>query len=320
MRKFIGLDLGGTSVKAGVVDDNGVVLSRLQQKVGDDASQRTSASVVALLAECSHKVVAMAQLKMSDISGIGIGSPGILDTDRGIVIAAANFKDWNNVHLTKLLSEALSLPVKLENDANAALLAEAWIGAAKGKTNVVMITLGTGIGGGLLIDGRILRGMGMAGEVGHQLLVDGGRECGCGQRGCFETYASGRGVARSAAESKELNAQFPGTKLDATQVFALATRERNTSAQIIIHQWAGYMATGLLNIARIVDPHVIILGGGVALNDGVVPMVTEAFLQRAWRFEAGKPAIRLAQVGNDAGLIGAAYVGRLYVESTRARM
>ena len=302
-------------MKAGVVDGNGIVLARLQQKVGEHAAQRTSARVVALLAECSHRVVAMANLTMADISSIGIGSPGILDTKNGIVIAAANFTDWKNVEITKLLSKKLSKPVKLENDANAALLAETWVGAAKGKTDVIMVTLGTGIGGGVMVNGDIARGgSGTAGEIGHIIIKDNGRQCGCGSKGCWETYASGRGVARSAKENKGLCQAFPQQELEAKQVFDLAD-QNHPDALRVVENWAGAMSLGIIALARVIDPQVVILGGGVAQNPHIIPAVVKAFDKRTWRFDMGRPSVRKAEVGNDAGLIGAAYVGRSLITS-----
>lgn len=308
MSYCIGLDLGGTSIKAGVISMDGKVVSRIQTMIGNHPEERSGERVGRLLYECAQRVASVVNLDLSsDIRSIGIGSPGIIDSINGIVIGSANFKDWKNVPIGPMVSKASGLPVFLENDANCALLAEAWVGAARKKNNVLMLTIGTGIGSGILANGQLVRGA----EVGHTILIPDGRQCGCGQLGCFERYTSGSAIALSASECKALaqssDANNPYT---AKAIFDLSS-QGNTAATAILHKWADHMAIGLINFSRTLDPEVIIIGGGVAQADGMLAMIDERITARSWRFDFGRPPIVLPRVRNDAGLIGAAYVGKV---------
>ena len=194
----VAVDLGGTNIKAALVDRNGRVLinGRSATKAENGAS-----SVCSRIVSLVKKLFKRQGVSAKDLLSLGIGVPGPLDSKTGVVLRCPNMPDWENYNLAKRLTAALKLPVHIENDANAAALAEAWLGAGKGCKHVVCLTLGTGVGCGLVIDGRIMKGQGQGAELGHMIVREGGRLCGCGARGCLEAYASAGAVSKRAIEA-----------------------------------------------------------------------------------------------------------------------
>ncbi len=317
MRHFIGLDLGGTNVKAGVVDDQAQVLA--SQSVPTPA-QGGPKAVIDAMAQCARLVCDKAELSFSDVTAIGVGSPGPLDFEAGVVIALPNLPGWENVPLRDRLAQATGRPVVLENDANAAAFGEYWAGAGRDPAirHLVMLTLGTGIGSGLIIEGQILHGaFNVGGEGGHMIVDPDGRPCGCGQRGCLESGASASHTARRAEEAlaggaaSSLAARYKQAgAIEAKDVFDAAKAGDDLAVKIAA-QTATVLAIGCVNLCRLLDPQMIVFAGGMILaGDYLFALVREQFQQRSWTIMKDRVQIVPAQLGNKAGFIGAAAVAR----------
>ena len=202
MAYYVGIDLGGTNIKAGVVDGEGKLINNLSIKTH---AERTMEEIIHDMGQLAADVIKDAGMEVSDIEAIGIGSPGTPDNNEGLLVYSSNLP-FNNAPMRKLIREVVDLPVFIDNDANCAAMAEAVAGAAKGTKDSVTITLGTGVGAGVIINGRIYSGFNQAGsEFGHTVLVSGGIKCGCGRKGCFEQYASASALARMTQEAANAN-------------------------------------------------------------------------------------------------------------------
>jgi glucokinase len=267
---YVGIDLGGTTLTAGVMNDAGDVLS----SVGEDLPSRdiTPEDAIAMMIDLTNKALKKGSFQITDVAAIGVGAPGNLDFENGVIINLAAFPSWSNVAVCDALKRHFNCPVFLENDANAALLAEWWAGAAKSEDvhDVVMMTLGTGIGGGVMIDNKLLKGsVGMAGEIGHMILEIDGRQCkGTGVKGVFERYASATAVVERATEAAEAQLKNgassaaglakileDGKEIQCKDVFDLA-KKGDALAQQLVDETAEYIAIGAINICRVVDPQV----------------------------------------------------------------
>jgi glucokinase len=307
-----GVDIGGTKVAAGVVDDDGQVIDReLRATPGADVveTERVIAEVVQALA-ARYPVVA-----------VGIGAAGWIATDRATVLFAPHLA-WRNEPLRDALSDRIGTPVTVENDANAAAWAEYRFGAARGARIVVCVTLGTGIGGGLVVSGILYRGAnGVGCEYGHMTVVPEGRRCACGNRGCWEMYASGTALTRDAQELAAVSpvqahrllelANGDPTQLTGPLVTA-AAREGDPAAVEIYSAMGQWLGRGLANLAAIIDPTLFVIGGGVSqAGDLLIPpareMLARTLTGRGYR---PMPGVTLAQFGPEAGLVGAADLAR----------
>lgn len=308
----IGIDLGGTNIKVGLVDmDDGLVAKKSckTRPIG-----RAWQDVVADIARLINEVLDEQKIKPEQCIKLGIGSPGMIDHMNGVVVFAANF-DWVDVPILAELRRYFTLPMRLANDANVAVFGEAVAGAAKGARNVVMLTLGTGIGGGVVADGHLQEG-GTAGgmELGHTIMLMGGQACTCGQRGCVEAYASATALIRQAKKAAlkdktSLMWKMCGSNLDNMSGMTpfKAQRENDATAQRVVEEYVSYVGTAVVNFINIWRPEKVLLGGGVA-NEGdplIVPV--NAFVRpRVFAGQHGYvPPILKAALGNDAGLIGA---------------
>lgn len=313
MSLTIGVDIGGTKVAAGVVDEKGTILEQIRRDTPSsnaDQIEDTIADVVTALVN-NHEV-----------SAVGIGAAGFVDAEGAHVLFAPNLA-WRNEPLRDEVAKRVGLPVIVENDANAAAWAEVRFGAARGERDVVLVTIGTGIGGGIILDGQLFRGeFGVAAEMGHMQVVPDGRDCGCGQRGCWEQYGSGRALVREARgiaaadepAARELMALGDGTP-DGITGPHVTTRAQAGDAVAVqafdrVGRWVG---VGLSNLAQVLDPAVFLIGGGVSeAGDVLLGPVRAGFAGRlpgaAYRPHAD---IRRAELGNDAGLVGAADLARL---------
>jgi glucokinase len=310
MQYALGIDLGGTSVKTGVVDAQGKIIAQVE--VPTEAAKGL-ATVVANMAAGARKAVEKAGLTMAQIGGAGIGTPGICNVKAGEVVMSPNL-GWRNVPLCDLLRKEFGIPVTLENDANCAALGEQWCGAAQGAEHVVMVTIGTGVGGGLILNGRIYSGAkGWAGEIGHMPAVDNGPVCGCGQVGCLETVASATAIGRYAQEAIDAGAapnlakraQEMG-KVDARLVI-YAAREGDAVAQSILDRVAGHLGKVLGGLVSALNPEAIVIGGGAsAAGDLLLEPLRAALKTRSMPEPAEAVRVVRASLGNDAGLIGAA--------------
>ena len=293
MQRALGVDLGGTKIYGVVAGEDGTVL-------GDDRRPTEAAlgpdGVIARIVDSCRASLAGAGLTTADVAGVGISSPGPCDPERGVVTDAPNLPGWHNIHVTKLVGEAIGLPALLENDAAAACYGEFRFGAGRGKLHVLYLTLGTGIGGGIIIDGQLYRGAsGAAGEVGHLVLVEEGPPCNCGGRGCLEALASGPAIAREAGAA---NAEAVHAAAEAGDARAAAVIER-------AGRFLGLGLTGLLNS---LNPEALILGGGlVALGDRYIGTAMRTARERAFEQVLRDATMTTAELGGDrAGALGAA--------------
>jgi len=314
MAYYVGIDLGGTNIKAGIVDDQGKLLNKESIKTNAD---RPMEEIIHDMGTLALSVIEAAGLKTEDISAIGIGSPGTPDNIAGLLVYSNNLP-FNMAPMRKLIREVVDLPVYIDNDANCAAMAEAVAGAAKGAKDSVTITLGTGVGAGVIINGRIYSGFNQAGsEFGHTVLVSGGVPCSCGRKGCFECYASASALVRMTKDAADAN---PDSKLNDVinelgkvngKVAFMAQRMGDAAADGVIDMYTDYLADGLANAINTFMPEVLVVGGGVC-NEGdplLVPLQEKTMSRPYFGPGVKKTKIALAQMGNDAGIVGAAMMG-----------
>ena len=314
MAYFVGIDLGGTNIKAGIVDDQGKMLNKASIKTNAD---RPCEDIFHDMGNLAAQVIEEAGLKKEDISAIGIGSPGTPDNEAGLLVYAKNLP-FNNAPMRKVIREVIDLPVYIDNDANCAAMAEAVAGAAKGVKDSVTITLGTGVGAGVIINGAIYSGFNQAGsEFGHTVLVSGGEQCTCGRKGCFEAYASASALVRMTKEAADAN---PDSKLNDVikdlgkvngKVAFIAQSMGDAAADGVIDRYTDYLADGLANAINAFMPEVLVVGGGVC-NEGdplLIPLQEKTMSRPFFGPGVRKTRIELAQMGNDAGIVGAAMMG-----------
>ena len=303
----IGIDLGGTNIAVGVVDENYQLLA---QHSVPTLAQRSAEEVIRDMGDAVETVLAKAGITAADCESIGIGSPGTCDSEKGIVARAYNL-GWFDVPICAMLRERFGIPVRLSNDANCAALAETVAGAAIGCKNMVLITLGTGVGGGIIIDGKIYAGMRSAGaELGHTLLVLDGEPCSCGRRGCWETYASATALIRQAEKAA---AQHPVSllalveKMTGLAVFEAADKG-DCEAQAGIDRYCEYVAAGFTDLVNALAPEMILLGGGISRQgERILAPIREYVVNNCFGQKDGAvPIIAAAKLGNEAGIIGAA--------------
>jgi glucokinase len=290
----IGVDIGGTKVAGGVVDGDGRILAEERRPTPSDDAQAALDAVVE---------VVRALRSGHDVEAVGVAAAGYVSADRTTMLFAPNLP-WEDVPVRDVVAAAVDLPVDVENDANAAAWAEYCYGAGRGEPDLVCLTVGTGIGAGIVIDGRLYRGrFGIAGEPGHLCAVPHGLPCGCGNHGCLEQYASGRALTRVAAS---LGDTRTGADLTAA---AQAGEPAAVAAFGDVGRWLGH---GLADVAAVLDPGVFVIGGGVA--DAGELLLAPARVAFAAALSGAKhrphPEIRLAALGNNAGLVGAADLAR----------
>ena len=306
----IGIDLGGTNIAVGIVDEaQRIVAAHSVPTVWQNGAR----ALLDDIAACVKAALANGGYTLADCAGAGIGVPGTCDTNRGVVRYAHNI-GWDGVPVTSELRRRLDLPGFLANDADCAALGEVVGGAAKGCSSMLMVTLGTGVGGGFIVDGRIWCGFGgLGGEYGHMCIEMGGAPCTCGERGCWEAYASATALIRQA---KEAAAAHPESALN---VIALSGRTiyataaaGDAAACAVTAQYAAYVGAGLVNFINALFPEVVLLGGGISgAGDALLVPVREYVKAHAFvRDAALLPEIRIAALGGDAGIIGAAALVR----------
>ena len=303
----IGIDLGGTNIAVGVVNEEYEIVAEASLPTG---AQRPAEQVVADMCRAVELAMEKAGITAAHCASIGIGSPGTCDGENGVVARAYNL-GWFNVPVCAMMTEHFGLPCRLSNDANCAALAETVAGAAVGCRNMMLITLGTGVGGGIIVDGRIVSGLGGAGgEPGHSLLVLDGEPCTCGRRGCWEVYASATALIRqgreaAAAHPTSLLNRYP--ELTGRDVFDAADAG-DEAAQAVLERYYVYVAAGITDLVNILSPEMVLIGGGISRQG-------ERLLRPIRRYVAAncfggakrlQPVIQAAQLGNEAGIIGAA--------------
>ncbi|MBQ3885395.1 MAG: ROK family glucokinase [Ruminococcus sp.] len=315
MKYYVGIDLGGTNIVAGVVDEEYNIIAKASTKTNCPRPEKEIADDMAKMA---LEAVKNANLTIDDIEWIGVGTPGIANSATGIIEYSNNL-GFKNTPMVKYIQETIDKPVFIENDANAAAYGEFVAGAAKGAKNAVCITLGTGVGGGIIVDGKIYSGSNFAGaEIGHTVIEVDGAQCSCGRKGCFEAYSSATGLIRMTKEAME---QFPDSKLndmakEKGKVTARTSfdcmRAGDKVAKDVVDKYIKYLAAGITNTINIFQPDVLCIGGGVC-NEGdplLLPMKALVKEEVYTRNSEKNTEIVIAKLGNDAGIIGAAFLGR----------
>lgn len=313
MAYSIGVDVGGTKVLGGVVDADGNVLAHARR----DTPRQGGAELTQTIADVAREL-------MDDftVGSVGISAAGFVSSDRKTMLASPNIAGWNGVDLDRELSALIGLSVVIENDANAAAWGEARFGAGRGEDHLMLLTIGTGIGGGIVVDGELYRGaFGIAAEFGHMRVVPEGHLCGCGARGCFEQYASGNALLRHAREAisaspevaRNLLSLGDGTVAGVTgKHISDAAREGDAVALAAFNTTAQWLGAGIASLSVVLDPACVIIGGGVIEAGEILLAPTRAAVERYMPF-AGKhptPKIIAAQLGNEAGLVGVADLAR----------
>ena len=308
----IGIDIGGTKIASGLVDENYRILLK---KTIPTLSERPYMEIIEDMAQMVRELISEAGIDSSEIAGIGIGCAGAPDRKNGTILYSNNL-GWYNVPLAGELRKLLGIPVSIDNDANAAALGETLAGSAKGSSCVVMITLGTGVGGGIIIDGKIFAGSHHTGaEAGHHVIVSGGEPCTCGRKGCYEAYASTTALIRMAEKSARLHPESQlasslkeNGRLNGMLIFN-AVHQGDETARKVLDEYLFYVSEGLVNLVNIFDPEKIVIGGGIsAQGELILEPVRRRLAQDVFCKAVPLPEVVCATLGNDAGIIGAAYV------------
>lgn len=310
MNYYAGVDLGGTNTKIGILNREGDILkSRIIKTLSAEGVDNTLERIWKTIQELAQEL----DINIANIKGIGLGIPGPV-LEQSIVAFFANFPWERNINIKEKLEKLTGIETKLDNDANIIALGEAKYGAAKGSKSSVTVALGTGIGGGIYIDGKLVSGAkGAGGEVGHMKIVKDGKLCGCGQRGCFEAYVSATGLIREAVSRLTVNKQnllykmIDGDlmKLEAKDIFD-AAREGDAFSLDLVDYEAEYLALGIANILNIINPEVVVLGGGVALaGDILLNPMREKMVKYALPVTLEELKIVQGVLGNEAGIKGA---------------
>jgi len=312
MKKLIGIDLGGTTIKFAILTENGDIQQKwsIETDIGNEGK-----NIIPNIIDSINHHLNLYGLTAKDFLGIGMGSPGTIDREHGTVKGAYNL-NWASLQPVKEQIEAgTNIPFFIDNDANVAALGERWKGAGEGASDIVFITLGTGVGGGIIIDGNLIHGkVGAAGEIGHLTVDPDGYTCTCGNQGCLETVASATGIVHIARDFAEKYAG--GSKLkwlidDGQEVTAKTifdySRTNDPLALLVVDKFCSYLGLGCSQIANILNPETIVIGGGVsASGDTLLQGVVKYYEKFAFPQVRNSTKLKLAQLGNDAGVIGAA--------------
>ena len=299
MKKYVvGVDVGGTNIKLGIVHPRGKVIARNCFATRPFASSKIR--LINALAGAVLDIIARAGLTKKDIAGIGVGLPGLIDHAAGVVRFLPNIPGWRHVCLRAILAQKTGLPVVVDNDVKLITLAEWKFGAGKGAANMMCITLGTGVGAGLILNNALYRGEGnAAGELGHVPLNELGAACNCGGWGCFETYVGNRRL--TARANRIMNAK----DMTLERMYALA-KAGNRKALRFWHETAEHLGNGLTGAVNLLNPRLIVIGGGVSNNHQILfPTIKAVIRKRAMATQAAMVKITRAQLGDDAGIIGA---------------
>ena len=319
---YVGLDVGGTTMKAAVVDDTGKSFPSVSL---DTEPERGQEAGLATMAETIRLAVTAAKLKLDDIAALGVATPGLMDIRAGVILDPPNLKPWKNVPVRDYISKIFGKPTAYQNDANAAAYGEYWIGAGREAKSLVMFTLGTGVGGGIILGDVIVEGEhSHGGELGHLRIdrPDVGRLCGCGATGCLEAYASATAVTRRAREElaawrghTELKKYYTANddELTAKAVFELALAG-DACAMKVMDDTAYYLALGACAAIAAVDPEMILIGGGMTASGEPFRAKIEEYIRRfGLPYPVKQVKVAFAKLGSDAGFIGAAGCARLLV-------
>lgn len=313
MRYYVGIDLGGTNIAAGLVGEDGTLIK--QQSV-PTKSGRSAREIVKDMASLAKKVAELGEIPWENIEAVGIGVPGTANRDTGMVEYANNLGFYDEPMVSMLKEELPGKSIRFDNDANAAAWGEYVAGSGKGSKSMLAVTLGTGVGGGIILDGKLFRGVNYAaGEFGHFVIDRNGIPCNCGRRGCFETYASATALV---AQTKETMEQHPesllwelcGKNIDLVEGKTLfdGVRQEDEIAKQVLSQFIEYLATGLVDLINIFQPEVLCIGGGISKAGDFLLNPLQAIIDKEdyAATSCNRTKITVATLDNDAGLIGAA--------------
>ena len=315
---YLGIDLGGTNIAAGVVNENYEIIGRGKMKTN---AGRSDDLILDDMAEAARMAVKDAGLELKDIASVGVGSPGSVNPYTG-VIATSNNLGFSNLPMGKMLKERLGFNCYLENDASAAAYGEFIAGAGDGTKNFVAITLGTGVGGGIIIDGKLFSGANLAGgELGHTVIVMDGAQCTCGRKGCWEAYASATGLIHLTQAAMQSNknsvmwelAEGKLENVNGRTAFD-AMRKNDEAGRAVVELYIRYVACGLINTINTFQPEIICIGGGISKEGDnlLIPIQKIVEAERFSKNLENQTQVKIAKLGNDAGIIGAAFIFRLY--------
>lgn len=311
---YIGIDLGGTNIKAGVVDESGKILYKDARPTG---AQRPADEILKDMADLALDTVKHAGLTLDDIKSIGVGSPGSVDAENGILMYAGNI-NFENVPICEKITKHTGKPTYLGNDANVAALAEYY---AQGKEMecFMAVTLGTGVGGGIVMNGKLFTGTnGVAAEIGHMVTHAGGRPCTCGRHGCWESYASVSALIRQTKESlaednTSLMYEMVAGNLENVggKTAFDAAKKGDSAAQKVVTNYINNVSIGIVNLINILQPDMIVIGGAISKEgDYLLNPIKEYCIRESFKQGKKRTELKIARLGNDAGLIGAAFLGK----------
>lgn len=314
---YLGIDLGGTNIAAGIVDENHGIIAKdsVPTQVEKGPEQ-----IIDNMAKLSQQLIGKNGLRPEEIAWVGVGTPGTANAETGIIEYANNLK-FDNLPMVEMLEPKVGKKVYIENDANAAAYGEFVAGAAKGSRSAVVITLGTGVGSGIIIDGRILHGFNYAGgEFGHVVIEYDGVLCTCGRKGCWESYSSATGLIYMTREAMEKDRasrmwEIAGSpdRVNGKTAFD-AMRAGDAAGKAVVDKYLAYLGCGLVNVVNLFQPEILCIGGGICHEGDTIIKPLQAIIEAARYSKHSNKQTRLctAQLGNDAGIIGAAMLGRLY--------
>lgn len=313
-KKVLGIDLGGTSAKMAIITTEGQIEG--QWRISTDTSNNGENIIKDIIASIKENFKKH-QIKQDDLLAIGMGAPGVVDFQEGTVTGAFNLNWKHTEEVKKQITEAFDLPFFIDNDANVAALGEKWLGAGNDDDNIVFLTLGTGVGGGIIANGKLIHGVaGSGGEVGHITVEPDGFQCTCGKKGCLETVASATGIAnlivhfakKETAPSRMKTILEEGKEVSAERVFDLA-KEGDVFAVKIVDEFAYYLGLACSHLGNILNPKYIVIGGGIS-NTGefLLEKVRQNFVQFSFPNVKETTTIKVAELGSDAGVLGAVYL------------
>ena len=308
---YIGIDLGGTNIAIGLVNEDGKVVAKDSTPT---LAPRDYKEIIADMAKLSDKLMKESGLTMADIQGVGIGSPGSIDSKNGVVIAAHNLKWYNVPVIDELKKYFKDIPVAIENDANAAAYGE-YVATASDTNSFVAVTLGTGVGGGIVLNKKIYRSInGMGAELGHLIINEDGVQCSCGTKGCWEAYAS---ITALVNQTKAAIAAHPESSMAKDEKISgrtsfNAAKAGDPVAQQVVDNYIKHIATGIINLINIFAPEVLVIGGGISNEGDYLLNPIKKYVDECSFFKGVEVTkIRIATLKNDAGIVGAAFASRM---------
>lgn len=304
---YLGVDIGGTAVKMGIVTEKGEILSKRSYDVAFDDYETPIFETVKRSIDIFLR---NSNISPKELSGIGVSATGQIDSKRGIVIGVGgNIKNWCGTEIKKELELIYGIHTTVINDANCMVIGEQWLGGAKGYKNVIGITIGTGVGGGIIVESNILLGsIGIAGEIGHFSIKSNGMRCQCGNVGCYEKYASMTALVKEVKENYQKLGDVPFKKQEVNGMSIFSQLEANKELQYIVSGWIQNISNGLISLVHIFNPDIILIGGGVSTQEKLfIEPIRRVVLSKVMdKFKEGLK-IEAAILGNDAGIIGAVY-------------